>query len=212
MTDAASPDHAHPGLNLGATDHHAHAEAPPIIFGFWLFLMSDLVAFALLFATYATMSVQGVATGPGPSDVVDLKSGAIETAILLTSTFTIGLASVAMKHDHSRRAMIFWLCVTTALGVLFLGLEIHDSFGLSQRGALPQRSGYLSAYWTLIGTHGAHVAAATFWMLVMFVQIAVRGVDKAVKYRLMRLALFWHMLDIVWVGIFSIVILNGAIK
>lgn len=199
----------HPGLNLDSTDHDADETAEPVIFGFWVFLMSDLVLFALLFATYATMSVNGMAGGPTPNDVFALKPAFIETLLLLTSSFTFGMASLALKYYDSPRRLITWLIVTFALGAGFLGMEANDFLKMAVQNATPQRSGFLSAFFTLVGTHGLHVLAGLCWMLVMFVQLATFGLTKNVKLRIMRLALFWHMLDVVWICIFTFVFLWG---
>jgi cytochrome o ubiquinol oxidase subunit 3 len=199
----------HPGLNLHDTDRHTHETAEPVIFGFWVFLMADLLIFALLFATYAAMSVNGIADGPKPGDVFELRSAFIETMLLLASSFTFGMSSLGLKYDRGLRRLVFWLLVTFALGAAFVGMEIHDFAKMAGENATPQRSGFLSAFFTLVATHGLHVSAGLLWMLVMFVQLAVFGLDGSVKLKIMRLALFWHMLDIVWVCIFTFVYLRG---
>ena len=200
----------HPGLNIGDTDADAHVEAEPVMFGFWLFLMSDMVLFALLFATYAAMSSQGIAGGPGPKDVTNLVSAGIETGLLLISSFTFGMASLALKYRKNAKRLLIWLAITGLLGTAFVAMEAHDFATMISDGAVPQRSGFLSAHFTLLGTHGLHVTTGLIWMMVMFVQIALFGVTSQVRLRIMRLALFWHMLDIVWVGIFTFVFLFGA--
>ncbi|MDF2235317.1 cytochrome c oxidase subunit 3 [Albimonas sp. CAU 1670] len=201
----------HPGLNLGRTDADTHRAAEEILFGFWIFLMSDLVLFAILFATYASMSVHGVAGGPGPRDVAALGPAFAETLLLLASTVAVGFASLAMKHRERRGPVLAWLAVTAACGLGFLALEGRDFVRMAtELGAAPQVSGFLSAHWLLTGTHFVHVAAGLIWMAVLAVQVATRGVVAPVKLRLMRLALFWHMLDVVWVGIFTFVFLVGA--
>ncbi|MWD29255.1 cytochrome o ubiquinol oxidase subunit III [Aquicoccus sp. SCR17] len=204
-------DHHHPGLNLGHTDRSTHAAAEEMIFGFWIFLMSDMVLFALLFATYAAMSVHGVAGGPAPADLFELKSALYQTLLLLTSSFTFGMASLALKYRKDTGRLLFWMGVTFLLGAGFLVLEARDWVKMvTEHNAPPQRSGFLSIYYLLTGTHFAHVSAGMIWMAVMAVQLAVFGNDGPVKLRLMRLALFWHMLDVVWIGIFTFVILLGV--
>jgi len=198
----------HPGLNLGDTDPQAHAAAEELVFGFWVFLMSDLILFALLFATYATMT-HATAGGPGGRTLFELKSAALETGVLLASSFTFGMASLAMKYVEQRRVLIFWLSVTLLLGACFLGLEIHDFLTMFAKGGAPTRSGFLSAFFILVPTHGLHVLAGSIWMIVMIVQIMVFGIDQGVKIRILRLGLFWHFLDIIWIGIFSVVYLRG---
>ncbi len=198
----------HPGLNLGSTDPGAHEAAEEVIFGFWVFLMSDVVLFGLLFATYATMT-GATAGGPGPRDLFDLKSAALETAVLLASSFTFGMAALAMKYTRSRVHLLFWLALTLALGLVFLGLEARDFLKMLAEGAGPSRSGFLSAFFALVSTHGLHVLAGSVWMIVMIVQVLVFGIERDVKLRIMRLGLFWHLLDVVWIGIFSVVYLQG---
>lgn len=175
--------------------------------GFWLYLMSDAVIFALLFATYAIMQ-PNTAGGPDAKSLFSLSRTLIETLLLLASSFTFGLASwCAGRAD--RRAVLAWLGVTAALGLAFLGVELQEFASLVGRGAGPGRSGFLSAFFTLVGTHGAHVAVGLLWIIVMSVQIAARGLTDAVQSRLSRLGMFWHFLDLVWIGIFSVVYLAG---
>jgi cytochrome o ubiquinol oxidase subunit III len=203
----------HTGLNLGESHGKTNDAAEEVIFGFWIFLMSDLVLFALLFATYADMSLHGIASGPTPHDIVELKSAAIETGLLLASSFTFGMASLALKYHDSRKPLILWLGATFMLGAAFVGMELRDFHLLvSEHHAPPQLSGYLSAFYLLLGTHGLHVTAGLLWLLVMLVQIVTLGLVREVKLRIMRLALFWHMLDIVWICIFTFVYLYGALR
>ncbi len=200
----------HPGLNLGASDTAAHEAAQEVMFGFWIFLMSDLIIFACLFATYTDLSLHGIATAPGPRAVIDLRSALIETGLLLVSSYTFGQASLALKYNSRPGQMVVWLIVTLALGLGFVGMEMRDFATLVGKGITPQQSGFLSGYFTLLATHGLHVIAAMVWLVVCLTQVAILGLTKAVKLRLMRLALFWHMLDIVWIGIFTFVFLIGA--
>ena len=201
----------HAGINIGHSDPDAHREAEPVMFGFWIFLMSDLVLFALLLATYSAMSRHGIAGGPTPRDVADLLSAGVETALLLLSSFTFGLASLALKYRRDNRHMLGWLGVTALLGAGFLALEMRDFAMLAADGATPQRSGFLSAHFTLLGCHALHVAAGLGWMALLVVQLTTRGMDRGLRLRFMRLALFWHMLDIVWIAILTFVFLYGAI-
>ncbi len=198
----------HPGINLGHTDKEAHAEAEETVFGFWVFLMSDLVLFALLFATYATM-IGATDGGPGPRDVFELSAAAIETGILLLSSLTFGMASIAMKYGEHPLRLQTWLGFTLLLGLLFLGMELHDFVDMAAKGATPQRSGWLSAFYALVSTHGIHVAAGCVWIAVTMVQVRVFGLRREVKLRILRLGLFWHLLDVVWIFIFSVVYLGG---
>ncbi|GGL53448.1 cytochrome c oxidase subunit 3 [Wenxinia marina] len=203
-------DVRHPGLNLGTTDSPVHDAAEETVFGFWVLMMSDLALFAVLFATYAAMSVHGIAGGPAPVEIFDLKSTLWQTLALLASSFTFGMAALALKYDDDRRALSLWLGATFVLGALFLGLEARDwARMVTEHGATPQVSGFLSIFYLLTGTHFVHVAAGLLWMLVMAAQLAIFGLDGAVKLRLMRLAIYWHLLDVVWVAIFSFVFLSG---
>lgn len=130
--------------------------------------------------------------------------------MLLTSSFTFGMASLALKYGRNRARLLFWLAVTLGLGAIFLAFfEVHDFITMFDRGGVPSRSGYLSAFFALVGTHGLHVTAGSIWIVVMMVQVAMFGVTTPVKTRILRLGLFWHFLDIVWVGIFSVVYLAG---
>ena len=198
----------HPGLNLGPGHADAHEAAEEVVFGFWVFLMSDLVLFAVIFATFAA-SIDATAGGPDGHTLFDIGSAAIETGALLLSSFTFGLASVLMKHTRHPGSVVLWLCITLALAFVFLGFEIHDFFSMLAHDGSPERSGFLSVTWLLVGTHGTHVTFGCLWIIVMIVQIRRFGLSGPVKLRLLRLGLFWHFLDIVWVGIFSFVYLRG---
>lgn len=201
----------HPGLNLGGTDPDNHEAAEEVIFGFWVFLMSDAVLFALLLNSYAALSRHGIADGPAPGDLFALRPVLIETLLLLASSFTFGMASLMLKYRQDTTRLVLWLAATFALGAAFVALELKDfhSF-IVQHDAPPQRSAFLSAFYLLVGTHMAHVLAGLVWMIVIFVQIRTFGLVRDVKLRVMRLALFWHMLDVVWVAIFTFVFLLGV--
>ncbi|MCB1502751.1 MAG: cytochrome o ubiquinol oxidase subunit III [Bauldia sp.] len=201
MSDAALPA----GLEAEATAERIEDKA----FGFWIYLMTDGVIFALLFATYVVMTV-GTAGGPTGADLFNLTHTFGETMLLLVSSATFGMASVAAR-EGDRRAVLLWLVVTAALGVGFVIMEGLEFSGMIAQGAGPDRSGFLSAFFTLVGTHGAHVSVGILCILVMLAQIAARGLTPPVASRLFRLGLFWHFLDIVWIGIFSIVYLPGVL-
>lgn len=202
----------HPGLNLGPHHGQAHKSAEVPVFGFWVFLMSDLIIFGLLFALYITMAnPMGMAGGPGPKDVFNLTSVFIQTMILLTSSVTFGMASLALRHERGRRQIAFWLTITLVLGLAFLALEWRDFAHMFEMGAVPQRSGYLSAFFALVPLHGLHVAVGCFWIVLMMAQMRVFGLVPIVKTRLLRLGLFWHFLDLIWIGVFTIVYLGGMI-
>ncbi len=200
----------HPGINLGKHHGEAHDQAETLVFGFWVFLMSDLIIFGLLFATYVTMVTPvGIAGGPGPKDVFDLTSVFVQTMILLTSSLTFGVALLTKRHEQGHGRITLWLCVTLVLGLLFLILEARDFINMVDMGAVPSRSGFLSAFWGLVPLHGLHVLAGCIWIVVMLIQMRVFGLIPIVKTRLLRLGLFWHFLDLVWIGIFTIVYLAG---
>jgi cytochrome o ubiquinol oxidase subunit 3 len=201
----------HAGLNLGHTDELTHEQVGRAVFGFWVFLMSDAVLFALLFATYGVM-LSGTAGGPTPPSEYKILPAFFETLALLTSSFTFGMASVAMKHGASRRQLLSWMGVTLALGAAFLGLELHDFATMFGDGAYPERSGYLSSFFALVPLHGLHVFFGSIWIIVTMVQVMTFGLDALVKINILRLGLFWHFLDIIWIGIFSVVYLQGLIR
>lgn len=201
----------HAGLNLGDTDAQADESAGSAMFGFWMFLMSDALVFALLFATYGVMQ-HATMGGPSPATEYKIAPTFIETLVLLTSSVTYGMASVAMKHGAAIRHIMLWLAVTLALGLLFLALELHDFADMFAHGAYPSRSGFLSAFFGLVPLHGLHVLIGGLWLVVMMVQLRVFGADPQVKINLLRLGLFWHFLDIVWIAIFSTVYLPGLIR
>ena len=206
-----APSSRHPGLNLGETDTRAHEKAETAAFGFWIFLMSDAVIFALLFATYGVM-LPATAGGPTPAAEYKIGPAFIETLLLLTSSLTFGMVSITMKHGTTRAPLVGWLLVTLLLGLAFLGFELHDFVTMFADGASPMRSGYLSGFFALVPLHGLHVAFGSLWIIVMIVQLFVFGADARVKINILRLGLFWHFLDIVWIAIFSVVYLQGLIR
>lgn len=177
--------------------------------GFWLYLMGDAVIFALLFATYATM-IGNTDGGPGGKSLFSLSNAALETMLLLVSSTTFGFASLSARTGN-RSAVLGWLLVTFLLGLGFIFLEVREFAGMIRAGAGPDRSGFLSAFFTLVGTHGVHVSMGLIWILIMSGQVFLKGLSVPVVSRLFRLGLFWHFLDIAWVGIFSIVYLPGLL-
>jgi cytochrome o ubiquinol oxidase subunit 3 len=199
-----------PGLTLIAEHDHDHDQAASALSGFWLFMMSDLIIFGLMFATYVTMlTPMSFAGGPTPKELFELPGAAMETAALLTSTFTFGMASLAIKYERGNSQVVSWLLVTLALGLVFLGLETREFSHMLAEGATPQRSGFLSAFFGLVPLHGAHVTAGAIWLVMMLIQIGRTGLTDSARSRIARLALFWHFLDVIWVGIFSVVYLGG---
>ena len=177
-------------------------------YGFWIFLLSDIVMFAALFAAYAVL-VGATAGGASGAELFSQRSVAIETACLLASSYTCGLMSLAVG---SRRRAGFYLgaVITFALGAAFLGLELREFADMIARGATPQSSAFLSAFFTLVGCHGLHVTFGLVWLVVMMVQVAVKGLRPAVERRLLCFSLFWHALDIIWVSLFTVVYLMGV--
>jgi cytochrome o ubiquinol oxidase subunit 3 len=185
---------------------HALAETA---FGFWIYLMSDAIIFALLFATYVVMS-DNTAGGPIGHTLFQLPHTFAETMLLLVSSTTFGFASVAIGGGQRWRTLA-WLGVTFLLGLGFVAMEISEFHGLAAAGAGPERSGFLSAFFTLVGTHGAHVIVGLVWIVLLGGEVALRGLNQYAASRLYRLGLFWHFLDIVWIGIFSVVYLPGIL-
>lgn len=177
-------------------------------FGFWIYLMTDAVIFALLFASYVVLS-KNSAAGPTSKELFDLGHTAGETALLLLSSLTFGVATISMSEDRSNR-VVQWLIVTLVLGLGFLAMELIEFYGMIAQGAGPGTSGFLSAFFTLVGTHGLHVTFGSIGICVMIGQVLVKGLTLPVRSRLVRLGLFWHFLDIVWIGIFSVVYLPGV--
>ncbi|MBY8332441.1 cytochrome c oxidase subunit 3 [Qipengyuania pacifica] len=203
-----SETNLYPGLNLGDGHGEAHDQAETTVFGFWVFLMSDLIIFGILFASYASyLDPIGMAGGPGPQDLFDFKSVAIQTAFLLVGGAAYGDVSLAVKYDQGRGKVAAWLLLCAALGAGFLFFEVKDFITQAGKGGTPQVSGWLSSYWTLVGLHGVHVLSGILWIFAMIAQIATRGLDGVVKVRLSMLGVFWHFLDLIWVGIFSLVFL-----
>lgn len=200
----------YPGINLSDLPWKDQKRAEVVILGFWVFLMSDLIIFGLMFATYITM-FQSTANGPDPKSVFDLSSTFIQTLALLLSSVTFGLATLGMRYKHTQVHIIAWLVITLGLGGLFLFYELHDFSRMLAAHAGPARSGFLSAFFGLVPLHGLHVTAGSIWLVIMIAQILILGMTAVVKTRLLRLGIFWHFLDIIWVGIFSIVYLMGLV-
>ena len=194
--------------------HDAHAEhghhdaSANKIFGFWIYLMSDCIIFATLFATYAVM-VNSTAGGPAGKDIFELPFVMGETALLLLSSITYGMAVIAMNNDN-KGGVNSWLALTFLFGLGFIGMEIYEFHHLISEGFGPDRSGFLSGFFTLVGTHGLHVTSGLVWMLVMMFQVSKRGLTSAIRTRILCLSLFWHFLDVVWICVFTVVYLMGV--
>jgi cytochrome o ubiquinol oxidase subunit III len=179
-----------------------------VAYGFWIFLLSDIVMFAALFASYAVL-VHATAGGPTGAQLFNQTTVAIETACLLVSSYICGLMSLAVNL-RNRLGTYLGALITFALGTAFLTLEIREFANMVAHGATPQRSAFLSAFFTLVGCHGLHVTLGLIWLVVMMVQVAVMGFVTSVQHRLLCFSLFWHALDIVWVGVFTVVYLMGV--
>jgi cytochrome o ubiquinol oxidase subunit 3 len=179
-----------------------------VAYGFWIFLLSDIIMFSALFATYAVLSGQ-TAGGPGPHDLFELRTVAVETLCLLTSSYTCGLGLLAVER---RRMNYFYLsfALTFALGAIFLSLEVAEFARMIAAGAGPSRSAFLSSFFSLVGLHGVHISVGLIWMVFITAQTAVRGPRDFVLRRLRCFSLFWHALDIIWIALLSLVYLMGA--
>jgi cytochrome o ubiquinol oxidase subunit III len=208
VTDAVLHGHGNQTL-LGGRPHEGPASKRITTgYGFWIFLLSDIVMFSCFFAAHAVLLEQ-TAGGPKGAELFDLRSVAAETALLLLSSFTCGLAMIAADVRNA-----FWyqvgMAVTCLLGLGFLALEFREFADLVGRGAGPTRSAFLSSFFTLVGCHGAHVSAGILWLLTMMAQVFAKGFRADIMRRLLCFALFWHALDIIWVAIFSVVYLLGS--
>jgi len=177
-------------------------------YGFWIFLISDIIMFSAFFAAYAVLSNE-TAGGPSGHDLFDLRVTAIETGCLLLSSFTCGLASIGAQ---TRKDTWFYgaMAATLALGTVFIGLEVREFAGMVAQGAGPSRSAFLSAFFALVGCHGLHVSAGLLWLMTMVAQVRAKGYRADILRRVLCFGLFWHALDIVWVGVFTVVYLMGA--
>jgi cytochrome o ubiquinol oxidase subunit 3 len=191
-----------------ADEEHVHAGGGTLL-GFWIYLMSDALLFATLFATFGVLS-SSFAGGPGPKQLFDLNLVGFNTAVLLVSALTCGLAMIAMQQGRLG-ALRAWLVVTALLGITFVGVELSEFAHLIAEGATPQRSSYLSGFFTLVGTHGLHVTLGVIWIAVMLVQLGQRGLHPENKRRLLCLSMFWHFLDVIWIGVFTFVYLLGVL-
>ncbi len=193
-----------------AHDDHAHHDTGGnTVFGFWLYLMTDCILFACVFATYAVL-VNHTAGGPSGKDIFELPYVLGETALLLVSSCTYGFAMIA-AHRGFKGQTLAWLAATFVLGAGFIGMEINEFHHLIAEGFGPDKSAFLSSFFTLVGMHGLHVTAGLVWMIVMMLQVSRRGLTDRNNTRLMCLSLFWHFLDIVWICVFTIVYLMGTI-
>ncbi len=189
--------------------HHHHDADAADVFGFWLYILSDCILFAAIFATFAVLRTS-VYDGPSLKAYVDMPYVLVETMALLISSFTYGLAILSLYKSELSKVKI-WLALTLMLGLTFVGMELYEFFRLYVEGHSWQNSAALSAFFTLVGTHGLHVTMGLLWMLVLLLQLSVFGLTPVMKKRLTYLGLFWTFLDIIWIFVFTIVYLMGAI-
>ncbi|MCF8566757.1 cytochrome (ubi)quinol oxidase subunit III [Alicyclobacillus tolerans] len=193
-----------PGVPL----EYSKEEGELRILGFWLFLATDLILFSALFATFAVLR-NNVSTGPSGADLFDIPGFTAETFILLTSSFTCGLATHSMRSGH-KGGLMGWLVVTILLGMSFIGLEVNEFTTYVSAGHTMATSAFLSAFFTLVGTHGAHVSLGILWMLSILYQLTRRGITATTARKVFIVGLYWHFLDVVWVFIFTVVYLSGV--
>ncbi|GLQ76614.1 cytochrome o ubiquinol oxidase subunit III [Mesorhizobium huakuii] len=191
-------------------EEHAHAEGSSTMLGFWLYLMSDCLIFAMLFAAYGVLGAN-YAAGPAPKDLFDLDLVAINTTMLLLSSITYGFAMLTMDKGRVAATQA-WLAVTGLFGLAFLSIELYEFAHMIHEGATPQRSAFLSSFFTLVGTHGLHVTFGIVWLVTLMTQVARFGLIEANRRRLMCLSMFWHFLDVVWIGVFTFVYLMGMLR
>jgi cytochrome o ubiquinol oxidase subunit 3 len=212
------PDMTMPSNHGGATvaadasrfylreDHHPENGT---LLGFWLYLMSDCLVFACLFATYGVVG-RSYAAGPSGADLFDLPLVALNTTFLLLSSITYGFAMLEMQRKRVK-PLLAWLAITGLFGLAFLGVELYEFHHLIHEGAGPQRSAFLSAFFALVGTHGLHVTFGCVWLVTLMLQVSKHGLVTANKRRLVCLSMFWHFLDVVWIGVFTFVYLMGVL-
>src|SRR6201996_8951664 len=187
-------------------EHHPEGGT---LLGFWLYLMSDCLVFACLFAAYAVLG-RNYAGGPTGAQLFELPLVAVNTSLLLLSSITYGFAMLEMQRNRLRGTLV-WLAITGALGAGFIGIELTEFAHLIHEGAGPQRSAFLSSFFTLVGTHGLHVTFGIVWLVVLMVQAGKHGLIPENRRRLLCLSMFWHFLDVVWVGVFTFVYLMGVL-
>jgi cytochrome o ubiquinol oxidase subunit 3 len=178
--------------------------------GFWIYLMSDCLIFAMLLRQFGVLRRQ-LCRRPGPRELFELPLVAVNTSMLLFSSITYGFAMLAMQRGSVSQTQM-WLLITAVFGAAFLSIELYEFANLIHEGATPQRSAFLSSFFTLVGTHGLHVTFGLIWLFTLVVQVSRKGLIQANKRRLMCLSLFWHFLDVVWIGVFTFVYLMGMLR
>jgi cytochrome o ubiquinol oxidase subunit III len=194
------------GSHYHVTEHHPQNST---LLGFWIYLMSDCLVFACLFAAYAVLG-RSYAGGPSGAELFDLPLVAVNTAFLLLSSITYGFSMLAAQR-RQKGATMAWLAVTGVLGAAFISLELYEFMHLIHEGAGPQRSAFLTAFFTLVGTHGLHVSFGIIWLVTLLFQLGKHGLIPENRRRLMCLSMFWHFLDVIWIGVFTFVYLMGVL-
>ncbi|MDD7805205.1 MAG: cytochrome o ubiquinol oxidase subunit III [Endozoicomonas sp. (ex Botrylloides leachii)] len=196
-------------MRADVINNESHNSGDITLLGFWIYILTDCVLFATLFATYAVIS-PGTAGGPSGKDIFDIQFVLVETLFLLTSSVTYGFSTLAMYARDTKKVMT-WLAITFLLGACFVAMEVWEFHHLISEGYGPDRSGFLSAFFTLVGTHGLHVSLGLVWIATMIVHVGKNGLSEKNQTRLKCLGLFWHFLDIIWICVFSLVYLLGVV-
>ncbi|MEA3102888.1 cytochrome c oxidase subunit 3 [Caballeronia mineralivorans] len=210
MSIVAGMDDVYDGELVDAGDAGPSPKRVVVGYGFWIFLLSDIVMFSALFATYAVLA-KATAGGPTGAQLFSQQNAALETAFLLISSYTCGLMSLA-TNSRSYFGTFLGAAATLLLGAAFLILELREFHSMIAMGATPQRSAFLSAFFTLVGCHGLHVTIGLIWLVLMMVQLAMWGFRPVVERRMLCFTLFWHALDVIWVMIFTVVYLMGVLR
>jgi cytochrome o ubiquinol oxidase subunit 3 len=211
MSDPTHPARPAQGFDFYSTDAASHVDGhheTGTMLGFWIYLMSDSLIFGILFAIYAVLGTN-YAAGPSPADLFEIEKILVATFFLLFSSITYGFAVINMQQGKQSQ-MTTWLLVTGAFGIAFLVMELLEFQHLWHLGAGPGASAFLSSFWFLVGTHGLHVLSGTLWLAVLLVQVQKHGLTEDNKRRILCLSLFWHFLDLIWIGVFSFVYLTGV--
>jgi cytochrome o ubiquinol oxidase subunit 3 len=203
---SASAMSADPSARFYVREHHPENGT---LLGFWIYLMSDCLVFACLFATYAVLG-RNYAGGPSGAELFELPTVALNTAFLLLSSITYGFAMLESQRNRLRSTLV-WLAITGLFGAAFIALELNEFAHLIHEGAGPQRSGFLTSFFALVGTHGLHVSFGIVWLVTLMFQLSRHGLKPENRRRLMCLSMFWHFLDVVWIGVFTFVYLMGVL-
>ena len=205
-TSSSAAINADPSSRFYVREHHPENGT---LLGFWLYLMSDCLIFACLFAAYAVLG-RNYAGGPSGAEIFELPLVGLNTSLLLLSSITYGFAMLEMQKKNQRLTLI-WLAITGLLGACFIGFELYEFIHLINDGAGPQRSGFLTSFFSLVGTHGLHVSFGIIWLITLMFQVSKHGLTPENRRRLMCLSMFWHFLDVVWIGVFTFVYLMGVL-